>query len=977
MSMKTTFKFQTRAARAAALFLVLLAWPAAGQIRPGAQFLQFMPGARQQGMAGSLTGVLDDMHAIYANPGAAGFLREWQWSATYTGWIADVYSASLIYGQRVRTPWSRQTRVALSVAYQGVPDFDSSDRAVAAASANDVVFAASLGEALSERVAVGANLKYLRSRLAEFDAASWVIDTGVLFRTARFRFLNTGKGLLDYGIISAGLAVTQIGPPLNFITADTPLPRTFRAGVAFNAGTHEGLQWQFTADYRSVRDLGNFFSFGSEIGWSQLLALRGGYAFNDNLLSHFSFGLTLRLDDLKAPTEVLPGRNKAIRLDVASVNDNFLFARNYRGSVTHHAIGPEGFDFVAPQTGALIQSDSVALAWQTTKDPDLYDDAEFWLLVDRDSLKMAEAINAAKRSSNALFSTLDNTAFLVNQKINATQFQLRDLDGGDYYWTVVAYDRDRHVRLAGSRGRHLRHFRIATPDVQITAITFDHSPWITEDDYQGNLQLVVKNTGLSVAKNISLALVDSLAVASNGQTKLLAQTVIERLQPSEIDTIKLEWRTSQPGMHHLMAQLDVENHIRESNEKNNRMSGVFHTIPKGRLAAPDTVIAFNLSRLAYEVPLIVEICFERNSAQVLPDYLRHGIPDSPLAILAARLQAHPDLKISVQGFGDPNSGESEVTLAEMRASAVCDSLLGLGVQRAQISLMRGEVLPLRQTPKDTNDARWVREERRFVRITADSTGESELFKLVAFDVTDSLPAPVVFNSAIAGAVPFKNGLLQISSGELQDGITLNAAIDGANLLQAIDWQPARASGKTGAAWAEKNVDYDLVLTDSLDRQFRTHPRKTFLATSSVLREQRVAWPLKFQGTDPLYDFYWAKLLVHINRMLAAPDMRMRFSGHACAIGPEPVNLRLSQQRAEAFHQGFLRQIKARYPQVYEKLLSRLDAAKGFGETSPLSIERLNGARLMIGDNQKPLGRKLNRRLEIEFYYPQKRLTSLK
>jgi outer membrane protein OmpA-like peptidoglycan-associated protein len=980
MNMKITFRFQKKTACPATLFLVLWMWlaaPAAGQMRPGAQFLQFMPGARQQGMAGSLTGVLDDMHAIYANPGAAGFLREWQWSATYAGWIADVYSASLIYGQRVRTPWSRQTRFAVSVAYQGVPDFDSSDRVVAAASASDVVFAASLGEALSERVAVGANLKYLHSRLAEFDAASWVVDTGVLFRTARFRFLNTGKGLLDHGIISAGIAVTQIGPPLNFITADTPLPRTFRAGVAFNAGTHEGLQWQFTADYRSVRDLGNFFSFGSEIGWSQVLTLRGGYAFNDNLLSHFSFGLTLRLDDLKAPAEVLPGRNKAIRLDVASVSDNFLFARNYRGSVTHHAIGPEGFDFVAPQTGALIQSDSGAMAWQATKDPDLYDDAEFWLLVDRDSLKIAEVVNAAERSSNALFNALDNAAFLVNQKLNATEFQLRDLEGGDYYWTVVVYDRDRHVRLAGKHGRHLRHFRIATPDLQITAITFDYSPWITEDDYQGNLHFVVKNAGLSVAKNISLALVDSLAVASNGQPKPLVQTVIERLQPGEIDTIELEWRTSHPGLHHIIAQLDVENRIRESNETNNRLSAAFYTIPKGRLAAADTAVAFNLSRLAYEVPLIAEICFERNSAKVLPDYLRQGIPDPSLAILATRLQAHPELKISVQGFADPNSGEHEVELANARAVAVRDSLLGLGVQGEQISLVAGEVLPLRRTPKDSSDARWVREERRFVRITADSTGEAELFQLVAFDVTDSLPAPVLFNSTITGAVPFKNGRLQIASGELQDRIAIKAAIDGANLLQAIDWQPTRASGKAGTAWAEKNVDYELVLADSLGRQFRTHPRKTFLATASVLREQRVAWPLKFQGTDPLYDFYWTKLLVHISRMLADPDMRMRFSGHACAIGPEPVNQRLSQQRAEAFHQGFLRYVKARFPHVYEKLLSRLDPAKGFGEIHPLSIEYLNGARLMIGDNQKPLGRKLNRRLEIEFYYPQKRLTSLR
>src|SRR5262245_17642497 len=57
------------------------------QIRTGASFLRMMPGARQQGIAASTTGVIDEFYTIYANPGATGLLREWQWSASYSKWI--------------------------------------------------------------------------------------------------------------------------------------------------------------------------------------------------------------------------------------------------------------------------------------------------------------------------------------------------------------------------------------------------------------------------------------------------------------------------------------------------------------------------------------------------------------------------------------------------------------------------------------------------------------------------------------------------------------------------------------------------------------------------------------------------------------------------------------------------------------------------------------------------------------------------
>jgi outer membrane protein OmpA-like peptidoglycan-associated protein len=939
-----------------AIFLVLLfaaAPPMPGQIRQGAAFLQFTPGAREQGIASSLTGVIDDAHAVYANPGAAGFLREWQWSATYAQWIADVYSASLIYGQRMRTPWSQQTRLALGLAYQGMADFNSTAQPEASASANDLVAALSIGQPLSRRMALGANVKYLRSKLAQYEASSWIFDAGFLFRSARFRFLNTGKNFLDNGIFSAGVAVTQLGQPLTFIASETPLPRTFRAGAAFNTGTHNGLQLHFTVDYKKARDQQGFFSFGSEISWSQIFALRGGYDFNDCLLSHFSFGLTLRLDDRNTPTNALPGRNQALRFDVAAVEDNFLFARTYRGSVTHHAIDPEGFEFISPAAGATINSDSVLFAWQTTKDPDLYDNVNYWLLADPDSLKMAETVATIARGEKDMFSVLEHSSFRISQKTEGATHQLTALAGGDYYWAVMAYDRDRHVRFAESRNRRILHFHIAAPEVEITNLTFDYHPWITEDDLQGKLQVAVRNNGDGAAKNLSFTLYDSVVAPTDGvaTNRQMAERVIPQLHAGAVDTLKLEWRTAHAGLHQMTARLDEENRGRESNKKNNQYQAAFYTIPKGRFATSDTAVVLRQSRLAYDVPFIAEVCFDPNSSEVKPDYLRKSILEPPLATLAQRLRGNRDLKISLQGFADPNSGEAEVSLANARAAAVRDSLLQIGVYSEQIEMLPGEVIKPRHPPRDSVDRRWVYQERRYVSITADRKNEDILFQLVSFNLNEPLAAPIVFTAAIAGATPITTAAVQLESGPLQEQIRIARVPAEANLQQDITWQ---AEEKARAAWVGRSAAYELRISDSLGRQFRTKPRQIYLAAQSLLREQRVAWPIKFRGTEPLYDFYWTKLMAHVNRMLEDKNMRMRFAGHACAIGPEPVNKHLSEERAKTFREGFLRHIQANYPQA---------------------IEHLNGDRKMIGDNETPLGRKLNRRLEIEFYYPKEKSPS--
>ncbi len=455
------------------------------QIRSGNGFLKILPGVRNQGLAGSYTGVIDEMHTLYANPAATGFLREWQWATSYTEWIADTYSLSWLAGKQIAMPWSQKTHFALGIHYQGVRDFNSTGNAnIATASANDALFSLSVGNplnAISKNISLGTNIKYFRSDLDGVTANSFIFDLGLLYRSNRFRihFFN-----FDYGFFSAGVAVDQLGKALKFIDTETPLPRTFRAGAALNMGSHKGMQIQLAGDYQKVRDEIGRFSLGAEVTWRYLLGIRGGYNFNDHLLSKFSLGLSYRLGNLKP----LPGKKKALRLDFAYLEGNDFFSAPLRGGINHYPVGPEKFDiYTSQQVESYEPTDAISLAWESSNDPDLYDDVRYVLLLAKDdSAALAEMVAQADDDQDLAFRLANDngggkgtmrwfTEFSNDPNFDSSSHLLipeTEHQPGDYYWTVLAYDRDGHARAAEKTG-HFRIIKYTPPPPPPPVVTYD------------------------------------------------------------------------------------------------------------------------------------------------------------------------------------------------------------------------------------------------------------------------------------------------------------------------------------------------------------------------------------------------------------------------------------------------------------------------------------------------------------------------
>lgn len=951
--------------------LMVLPQTSVAQIRAGSGYLKMLHGARDVSLSGTLAGALDYNYSFYANPGATGFIREWQWSATYTNWISDIYNASFLYGREIPTPWSRHTRLLVGINYLGIPEFNNADATQTAVSANNLLVTGSVGQPLFSRYfSIGSNLKYFKSALADFNTDAFIFDFGILGRTPRFPIPQTLPGLFEYWILSAGVSVTNVGSPLVFVNEETPLPETFRTGVAINAGAHHGLQFSLAADYRKVRDETGYLTFGSEISWRQIIALRFGYSREENLLGQFTFGGSIRLDDQIIQNQIV-GRNNALRVDLATNQNNAWFAAPYHGTLTHQPIGPQGFRLITPEYAATVETDLVQLKWELTSDPDLYDTVNHWLLVDPDSSRLEKVAGLADENADTLLNFVRQADFLLSQSTATTEQLLSGLPAGDYFWAVLAYDRDHHFRLAQINRREIGKFRVTAPNPRVIALRFVYDPWITQDDFQGQLHATVANLGNRIARNFSLAIFDSTAVArhqaeqpaSVAVPRIFGQTLPD-LAPGDSVEISLDWRTFRHGQHQIRAEILQPDGSFFSNFQNQ-----FYTIPKGIFATGDTMTVQDRYEITYDLPYVGKIFFDSSRAEVHARYVRDWVIEPPLALFAKRLQMNPEIKINLQGTIDPDSDEEELKLADQRAAAVRDTLINLGVEPGQMQIMPGIKLPPRNRPNTTIDGRWLLAERRRVDITTNVSHEEALFKPEQTTFVEKTDVPVPFVADILGAAPFNQVDIHLVGQGVADSLRRGIFAEKIIFSENVNWAPAPGDADVLARWLEHGASYALVLHDSLGREFKTHPKKTWLQTRIIGRERRYYILANFAKASAFYEFYWTNLIQATPVFLQDPKVRICFGGHGCAIGTDAINNTLSKQRSDAFQKNFLQAILQEYPQIYSEITRRTDPTRGFGESQPLEFKNPSGQVICLGENQLPLGRQLNRRVMVLFYTP--------
>ncbi len=238
-----------------------------GQAKVGTavgQFLEISPSARAEGMGSAFIAVADDPSAMYYNPAGLAWQLRRQLSFSHAVYFADIsfdwLGASLplaggVFG--VSATALNAGEMEETTPYH--PEGTGRTFTAGALSAG-----ITYSRLLTDRFAVGINLKYVGEYLADVSAQGWAMDIGTIYKTA-------------FHDIRLGMLLSNFGPDLSYIQQSFPLPMCFHFGAAgelLKNGTH-----RLTIDFEGSHPNDNLekFQIGFEYAYKEFAFLRGGY----------------------------------------------------------------------------------------------------------------------------------------------------------------------------------------------------------------------------------------------------------------------------------------------------------------------------------------------------------------------------------------------------------------------------------------------------------------------------------------------------------------------------------------------------------------------------------------------------------------------------------------------------------------------------------------------------------------------------
>ncbi|MFA5113062.1 MAG: PorV/PorQ family protein [Candidatus Margulisiibacteriota bacterium] len=228
----------------------------------GVEFLKLGAGARPLAMGDAYTGLADDSAAIFYNPAGLANLNFPEVMTMYNKYLVDSLqqAAGIVYPTRYGI---------IGVGYSGfnsgdIQGYDQNGAATTVFTTGSSCLTLALGRQFNPALSYGISLKQVSEKLADNSASALAADAGLFYR------INQN--------VTAGLAATNLGAGLKFISDNTPFPTAYRGGLAFS-GRLYGDAVNLTGDLVSYAD-GTKMNFGAEYVLRNLLSLRAGLSGN-------------------------------------------------------------------------------------------------------------------------------------------------------------------------------------------------------------------------------------------------------------------------------------------------------------------------------------------------------------------------------------------------------------------------------------------------------------------------------------------------------------------------------------------------------------------------------------------------------------------------------------------------------------------------------------------------------------------------
>ncbi len=208
---------------------------------------------------------------------------------------------------------------------------------------------------------------------------------------------------------------------------------------------------------------------------------------------------------------------------------------------------------------------------------------------------------------------------------------------------------------------------------------------------------------------------------------------------------------------------------------------------------------------------------------------------------------------------------------------------------------------------------------------------------------------------------------------------------GETIPDTIEWNWQNKKGDYPSVWETYRAK--LIIRDEFGYTAESEPVPLFINLENIenLKENLILTQFIFGETESEVKHQNARIEYIarqiLNRLRNESDFSIEISGHTDNVGVKEGNMRLSLERArtatEKLRNYLFELISFTNENELESFLQKKNIKlnyKGLGDTTPLTVVNYDENRpvnLLLGDNNNPLGRIINRRVEINFKKEQK------
>ena len=264
----------------------------------GWQFLKINGDPVQASMGGAYTAISrGNANAVFGNPASLVDVKNNDLQFNTVSWIADIKHSSAAVARHFR-----QIGVfAVSVAYMDYGDIPETinqlnsigDRTQAVITGNyfsayDVAIGVSYARNITDRLSLGASVRWIRESIAELDMNNWSLDIGTMYYTG-FKTLRLAIVARNFGPDSHLLGWSE---EYQSEPVDVRMPIDLRLGIAmdFFDGIDSPHRMTAVLEGDHPNDGTEKIHLGLDYSFLNMFTLRSGYRFNYDVQG-LTFGL--------------------------------------------------------------------------------------------------------------------------------------------------------------------------------------------------------------------------------------------------------------------------------------------------------------------------------------------------------------------------------------------------------------------------------------------------------------------------------------------------------------------------------------------------------------------------------------------------------------------------------------------------------------------------------------------------------------